>query len=115
VEPQVRRVQVTVGTGYTIDFSDPIASWLLAQQLAETDDDRDRPIGEAHPVESAGTIELAVDGTPTPFALAEYGESWWAQGRWEGWYVELGATRFAASDVRLRRGSAPPGEPFSPR
>ena len=102
VAPGVQRVQVTVGTGYTIDFSLPIATWLLAQQLAESDGDRDRASGDAQPVTST-SVEIPIDGSSVTFALAEHDQSWWAQGRWDDWYVEVTGTRIDPSNVRLRR------------
>lgn len=102
VAPGVQRVQVTVGTGYTIDFSLPFATWLLAQHLADSDKDRDRPIGDAQAVESI-SVEIPIDGSSVMFALGEYDQSWWAQGRWSGWDVEVAGTRIDPSDVKLRR------------
>lgn len=102
IEPGRQRVQVTVATGYAIDFAWPIATWLLAQELGESEEDRNRPIGDAQSVVSR-SVEVPIDGLAVVFALAEHDQSWWAQGRWDGWYVEVAGTRIDPSDVKLRR------------
>jgi hypothetical protein len=103
--PAVQRVTVMVGTGYRIDFSTPVATWLLAQELTESDEDRRRPISEAQPI-TPTPIDISIDGSPVAFDLAAYEQSWWAQGRWDGWYVEVSGTRIDPSDVKLRRPGA---------
>jgi hypothetical protein len=101
VTPAMQRVRVTVGTGYSVDFSLPIASSLVGEQFAASNEERDILMRHPHPVDPT-EVNLLVDDIPVPFAWVAHGESWLAQGNWGNWFVEVAGTRIDPATVKLR-------------
>jgi hypothetical protein len=103
ITPGQRRVQVNVGTGYSIDLAAPFATWLLGRVLAESDDDRRSPIDDqARPI-TPTPIQIEIDRVPVDFGLVQHRQNWLAQGVWNGWAVEVIGTSVEASEVKLQR------------
>jgi hypothetical protein len=108
ITPGEPRVQVNLGKGFSIDFAAPFATWLLGRVLAESDEDRRTPMdGRARPI-TPESIRIAIDGVLVAFALARHGQSWLAEGAYQGWAVEISGTSIDAASLRLRRVAATP-------